>query len=167
MPEPPATPRQLALRLPGLPCKRVLSWVHSLAEADSSVPVARALARSAAGSHQVVMCLETHPGNRPGLPGRRPLTPQLIGEAQARLTRLYGWRSRVLVLPGHPLVEVRRYARNKRVDLVVLGEQALAVERAYRQRLCDDAPCAVMILLLPQEQSDGLPHRVARQGGAR
>ena len=167
MPDPLPRPDHSAPRLPGLPCKRVLSWVLSLVEADSSVPVAQALARSAAGSHQVVMCLETDPGNRPDLPSRRPLTPELIAEAQARLTRLYGWHSMALVLPGHPLVEIRRYAHNKHVDLVVLGEQALALERAHRDRLCDHAPCAVMVLVLAGSQDEAALHHAAPPSGAR
>ena len=64
-----------------------------------------------------------------------------------------------MVLPGHPVAEIRRYARTQNIDLIVMGEQALAVEKTYGERLLDDAPCTVMVLGLPQQTDNPTKNR--------
>lgn len=134
--------------LPGLPCKHILCWVGSAEERDPVVEVARALARQANGRSLVVMGLES--GGRQqsgGPPVQAPLTPEVIIRAERRLSRLYGEGVDTMVLPGHPVLEVRRYARNHAVDLIVMGEQGSDLEHKYGVRMADQAPCAVMVLL--------------------
>ena len=75
-----------------------------------------------------------------------PLTPEIINAAKQKLSALYGDDVFTLVLPGHPIAEINRYARNKQMSLIVVGEQGLAVERDYGQCLSEDAPCTVMTL---------------------
>lgn len=145
--------KQGAHPIPGLKCDRVLCWVNSSDEPDDVVPVAKALAAESAGACHVVMCLDTlkRGGGKSGaLTASAPLTPKIISTAGRRLAELYGDHVRTLVLPGDPVREIRRYARNHRMDLVVLGGQGLDAERICGERLCDDAPCAVMILVLPK-----------------
>lgn len=134
--------------LPGVRCGRVVCWVDSTAQPDQIVRVARALARPSAGQCQVVMCLDAacpEPGSRPS-----PLTPERIGQTECQLADLYGAGVSTLVLPGHPVAEIRRFALNNRVDLIVMGEQGLALERLYGQRLLEDPPCPVMVLAWPR-----------------
>jgi len=146
-------------------CSRVLCWVRSTEKPDSAVPLAQALARLHKGECHVVMSLDIPSGIPDGTPsgipdgapsgthslsGRcTPLTPEIINRAKQELANLYGDDVFTLVLPGHPITEITRYARNKKVKLIIVGEQGLAAEQDYGQRLCDDAPCAVMTLFRP------------------
>ncbi len=145
--------------LPGLRCGTVLCWVGSADAEDPIVPLARALAAQAQGQCHLVMGLDSPlqvgdrgSGDGVGLGGQAPLTPELIGKAERKLAELYGHELRTMVLPGHPIVEVRRYARRHGVELIVMGQQALETERRYGERLCDSAPCTVMILAPPKAQ---------------
>ena len=108
-----------------------------------AVPLARALASLSDGQCRVIL----------GLDAPSPLTPELITKAERDLAVLYGDAARIIVLPGRPVREVARYARNHDMDLVVMGEQASAVERRCGERVADLAPCAVMILLGPAESN--------------
>lgn len=128
-----------ALFLPGMPCQRVLCWVGLHDEPDHAVPVARALAAQSRGQCHLVLCLDAP----------SPLTPELITRAKRELAALYGDEARTIVLPGRPVREVARYARNHEMDLVVMGEQASEVERRCGERFADLSPCTVMILLRP------------------
>lgn len=131
----------------------MVSWVDSFARRDHSVAVARALAESGSGFHEVVLCLDSPCRSRLAeelqVSGRSPLTPEVLSHAQARLSELYSWESPTLVLPGHPPAEIRRYAHNNSVDLLVVGQQGLCLQRELREWICDDPPCAVMIVVLP------------------
>jgi len=139
--------------LPGISCHTILCWVGSDDEADAAVEVAAALARHAGGRCQVVMGLDSPHRFRADTPAT-PLTPEVIARAERRLARLYGPTLRTMVLPGHPVAEVRRYARNHKVDLIVMGNQALEVEQSYGERLFERAPCPIMILLKPGQRGD-------------
>lgn len=130
-------------------CSRVLCWVHSTEKPDSAVPLAQALARLHKGECHVVMSLDVPSGNHSASGRSTPLTPEIINKAKRQLAHLYGEDVFTLVLPGHPIAEIKRYARNKQINLIIVGEQGLAAERDYGQRLCDDAPCAVMTLFIP------------------
>ena len=46
---------------------------------------------------------------------------------------------------------------HQRVDLVVMGEQALKVERGCGERLADAAPCTVLILVPPVHRGSQQP----------
>jgi hypothetical protein len=147
-------------------CSRVLCWVLSTEKPDSAVPLAQTLARLHRGECHVVMSLDVPSGISSGthaLSGRcNPLTPEIINRAKQKLANLYGDDVFTLVLPGHPITEIKRYARNKKVKLIIVGEQGLAAERDYGQKLCDDAPCAVMTLFLPpQRVEQNNPHPVS------
>jgi len=129
--------------------RRILCWVSSTDKPDAAVPLARILARMHKGECHVVMSLDA-PHRLDQAEGRSiPLTPEIINAAKQKLANLYGEDVFTLVLPGHPVAEIKRYARNKHVSLIIVGEQGLAVERDYGQSLCDDAPCAVMTLYQP------------------
>jgi nucleotide-binding universal stress UspA family protein len=91
------------------------------------------------------MCLDARPS---GL--MAPVTPEVIDGAERRLAKLYGPGAHTMVLPGHPVTEIRRYALNHRMDLIVYGGQGLAAEKTCGERLCDDAPCSLMILFFPK-----------------
>jgi len=139
--------------------RRILCWVCSTEKPDLAVPLAQTLARMHKGECRVVMSLDAPHRLDPTAGRSIPLTPEIINEAKQKLAHLYGENVFTLVLPGHPVAEIKRYARNKHVSLIILGEQGLAVERDYGQRLCDDAPCAVMTLFQPkphvQEERSG------------
>lgn len=148
--------------LPGICCQTVLCWVGSCDEREEVVEVGLALARHGGGKVQVVMGLDSphrfhgqHGENGPAT----PLTPEVIGRAERRLAKLYGPGAPTMVLPGHPVAEVRRYARNHRVDLIVMGSQALQVEDRYGERLFSQAPCPVLIIVKPGESSSGQSER--------
>lgn len=129
--------------------RRILCWVCSTEKPDSAVALAQTLARMHKGECHVVMSLDA-PNRLNKTPGRSiPLTPEIINAAKHKLATLYGEDVFTLVLPGHPVAEIKRYARNKHVSLIIVGEQGLAAERDYGQSLCDDAPCAVMTLFQP------------------
>lgn len=85
-------------------------------------------------------------------PFQTPLTPEVIIRAERKLSKLYGTEVSTMVLPGHPVQEVRRYARNHGVDLIVIGEQGVLLEQTYGVRMADRAPCTVMILLPPKHE---------------
>lgn len=147
--------------LPGISCKTILCWVGSSEEQDAVVAVARSLANHSRGRCQVVMGLDSpfhhhqqdQREHRDRLRSKSPLTPEVIGRAEKKLSKLYGSGVHTMVLPGHPVAEVRRYARNHKIDLVIMGEQGLRVEHQYGERLADRAPCPVMILLYPKQGS--------------
>ena len=136
----------------GVRQETVLSWVGATGDADPSVEVAAALARHWGGKCHVVAGLDVtrEPGT---LAPQAPLTPEVIGRAEKRLAELYGDSVHTMVLPGHGVHEVRRYARIHNVGLVVMGEQALAVERSYGEAFVDEAPCTVMIIVPPAPAS--------------
>ena len=92
-------------------------------------------------------------GERQGRAVQGPLTPEAINKAERQLAQLYRDQPHIMVLPGHPVAEVRRYARNHNIDLIVMGEQAASIEQRYGERLADQCHCAVMILLPPQRRS--------------
>lgn len=138
--------------LPGMPRQRILCWVGLHDEPDCAVPVARTLASQSRGECHLVLCLDNP----------SPLTPELIDRAKRELAALYGDESRTIVLPGRPVREVARYARNYEMDLVVMGEQASAVEHRCGERIADLAPCTVMILLRPHRAVR--PDPAPRQG---
>jgi nucleotide-binding universal stress UspA family protein len=100
------------------------------------------------------MCLDS--------PEKKPLTPEVIGQTGTELSTLYGNDIHTMVLPGHPITEIRRYARTRNIDLIVMGEQALAVEEAYGERLLDDAPCMVMVLAIPKQEENPSTNRPAK-----
>lgn len=136
----------------GLGCKNVLCWVDSTSNADRVVQVARSLSGDTQAHCRVVKCLDaacTEPGGR-----RTPLTPEQIEQTEDHLAALYGSDVKTMVLPGHPVSEVRRYAQNHGVDLIVMGEQGLALENQYGQRLIEDPPCAVMVLVFPKSDRE-------------
>jgi nucleotide-binding universal stress UspA family protein len=135
--------------------RRILCWVCSTEKPDSAVPVAQILARMHKGECHVVMSLDAPP--RTHSPSGRciPLTPEIINIAKQKLASLYGEDVFTLVLPGHPVEEIKRYARNKHMSLIIVGEQGLAAERDYGQSLCDNAPCAVMTLFQPTPRVEG------------
>jgi len=143
--------------------RRILCWVCSTEQPDAAVPLAQTLARMHKGECHVVMSLDA-PHRLNHTAGRSvPLTPEIINAAKQKLATLYGEDVFTLVLPGHPVAEIKRYARNKHVSLIIVGEQGLAVERDYGQSLSDDAPCAVMTLFQPtlrveEERPGSTPH---------
>lgn len=143
-----------ALNLPPtLKLRKVLCWVNSTEKTDWTVQIGKALASAFQGVCHVVMCLECQNphGSRPDCPERRPpLTPETISEAGEALQDLYGNDVLTMVLPGHPIAEVRRYASTRNMDLIIVGEQALEVERTWGERVYEKSPCAVMILVLPE-----------------
>ncbi|MEJ2109128.1 MAG: universal stress protein [Acidobacteriota bacterium] len=126
--------------------RRILCWVCSMEHIDPAVPLAQTLARMHKGECHVVMSLDTPQRSLPANGRILPLTPEIINAAKQKLAALYGDDVFTLVLPGHPIDEIKRYARNKQMSLIVVGEQGLAVERDYGQSLCSDAPCTVMTL---------------------
>lgn len=135
--------------LGAISCKTVLCWVGSTEEPNPAAGVAHSLANLSGGQCHVVMALDTpHRRIRPGA----PLTPRLISHAGKKLAELYGGRT--MVLPGHPVREIRRYAKTHNVDLIVMGEQALNVESNYGEQLADQSPCTVMILRSPSPQRE-------------
>jgi len=144
-------PAPVLCALLGLEPERCVCWVGSLEEPDRVFDLARSLVGPDAC--EVVMCLD--PGEAG--PHKRPLTPEVIMAAETRLQRLYGPNTRTMVLPGHPISEIRRFARTQEVDLIVMGEQAHAIERQLGERLIDDAPCAVLSLIHPQGPAVHLP----------
>ena len=133
-------------------CNNVLCLVNSISEQEKAVGVAKSLAACSSGICKVVMCLDaprlTSRGDK-GLGKHAPLTPEVIGKTEHKLSELYGKDVSSMVLPGHPVTEIRRYARNNGVDLIVIGEQGMALERKYNERICDDVPCVVMMLSFP------------------
>ena len=148
--------------LPGICCRAVLCWVGSNEVQDEVVQVAAALARHGGGDVQVVMGLDL-PHRFQSAGPVLPLTPEVIGGAERRLARLYGPGTRTMVLPGHPVTEVRRYARNHRVDVIVMGSQALQVEQSYGERLFEQAHCPVLILVKPAHSSLTTPGQSKRR----
>ena len=137
--------------------KNVLCWVDSTDRQDWIVKVGKALSDSCQGRCHAVMGLDcpsrvSGSSAKPAKPGRAPLTPEIIALAGKRLSALYDEEIHTMVLPGHPVAEIRRYARTRKVDLIIMGEQALQVERAYGERLIENAPCTVMILATPEPE---------------
>ncbi len=133
--------------------RRVLLWVHSADRADPALPIALLFARRGSGILHVVMGLDSPHRYRPESPGRpEPLTPQVIERVCTALADLYGDAGgetvevHTMVLPGHPVEEVRRYAQRHQVDVIVMGEQALDAEEAFGDHLLRDAPCPVVLV---------------------
>ncbi len=154
-----------ARTLPGFGFKKVLCWVNSTETSEWTVQAARSLAVTSNGSCHVIMCLDC--ASRPGKPvqkGKAPLTPEVIAKACADLAELYGDEVHTMVLPGNPIAEIRRYARNQKMDLIVMGEQGLAVERTYGERLYENAPCTVMVLVMPEENNTSNESRTQTKG---
>jgi nucleotide-binding universal stress UspA family protein len=166
--------RRSAPTLPGIGCRKVLCWVNSVAEADRVVLVGMALSEAVGGHCEVVLCLDAPCRSglccELGVERDAPLTPEVISRAEARLARLYGDALPTLVLPGQPVTEIRRYARHKEIELIVMGEQCLNLQRQTGQWLCDDAPCAVLSIVLPPEEQPrrhpALPRTMQRRGVA-
>ena len=136
--------------LPGIPCDTVLCWVGSLEAVDRIVAVGLALCGGRGGTCHVVIGLDCPLRDERSAGRQQPLTPDMIARAERKLAALYGGGVRTMVLPGNPVTEVARYARRHRVDLLMMGEQALAVERAHGEQLLSCAPCTVLILAPPE-----------------
>jgi nucleotide-binding universal stress UspA family protein len=134
---------------------RILCWVCSSEHCDPAVALAQALARMHKGECHVVMSLDTPHVWQHSAERSIPLTPEIINDAKQKLAALYGDDVFTLVLPGDPITEIKRYARNKQMSLILVGEQGQAVERDYGQSLCEDAPCPVMTLLQHPQQAAG------------
>jgi nucleotide-binding universal stress UspA family protein len=150
-PPSPGTASAATPLLPGLACERVLCWIESLEQEEPTVELGRALTANAAGACHVVLGLDS-PQRVPGLdrPEKAPLTPEVIARAEWWLGELYGKGVRTMVLPGNPVAEVRRYARRHQIDLIIMGAPALEVERRIGERLLDNAPCTILILIPPK-----------------
>ncbi len=169
-----SSPRGPASALPGIRCSRVLCWVNSVAELDRVVLVGMALSETVAGHCEVVLCLDAPCRSglscELGVERDAPLTPEVISRAERKLARLYRDALPTLVLPGQPVAEIRRYARHKQIELIVMGEQCLKLQRQTGQWLCDDAPCAVLSIVLPPEEQPRrhpvLPRTTQRRGVA-
>lgn len=141
--------------------ERCACWVASAGEMDEAVSIAKAIAKP--NPCHVVLCLDSplrvstrdvaSDGIASGLESKGPVTPEVIGKATAMLRYLYGSDTNVMVLPGAPQREIRRYVRNHKIDLVVMGSQALAVEREYGESLLDDPPCRVLVFVDPNHNS--------------
>ena len=141
--------------LPGISYNAVLCWVGNQFQSDPAVRVARGLAALSGGTCTVVLGLDSPLNRTPaGGDARTPLTPEVISRTGSQLAGLYGADAHTIVLPGHPVKEVRRYARNNNVDLVVLGHQALRVQKNYGEKLTP--PCSMMILVHPAVQPNHL-----------
>lgn len=136
----------------GLRVDRCLCWVASLKEPEAVFPLACALADSR--RCQVVLGLDSpHRINSTGEAApekKKPLTPEVIMTAEVRLRQLYGEECGTVVLPGHPIRELRRYAIRNRIDLIVMGQQAIDIEREYNERVVDDAPCNILCLIVQE-----------------
>ncbi len=141
--------------------RRVLLWVNSADRVDPAFSVALLLARRGSGILHVVMGLDSPGRYRPVSAGRvEPLTPQVIERVCTALADLYvgGGRAEpvetggetvevhTMVLPGHPVEEVRRYAQRHGIEVIVMGEQALDAEEAFGDHLLRDAPCPVVLV---------------------
>ena len=85
-----------------------------------------------------------------------PLTPEVIAQTESKLAALYGDAVNIMVLPGNPIAEIRRFARNKKMDLIIMGNSACSVEQAYREELREKASCPVMKLYFPKNITDVL-----------
>ena len=137
----------------GLKVDRCLCWVASLKEAEAVFPLACALVNTR--QCQVVMGLDSpHRIDSTGEAApkkKKPLTPEVIMTAEVRLKQLYGEECGTVVLPGHPIRELRRYAIRNRIDLIVMGQQAIDIEREYNERVVDDAPCTILCLIVPEQ----------------
>lgn len=142
---------------PGSCLERCVCWIASTREVDQAVALARALVRP--NPCHLVLSLDSPnrvTTRRPMPPVRgEPVTPEVIGKASSMLRYLYGSETHVMVLPGNPLTELRRYVRTHDVSLVVMGSQALAVEQEYGERLIDDPPCPVVVFVDPRRRSEG------------
>lgn len=133
----------------------VLCWVGSVENVDPAVGIAMLLACRKAGTVHIVLGLDSPHRYRRDLPppkGRvEPLTPQLIDRMSNALEALYARMGsdivsvHTMVLPGHPVEEVRRYARHHEIDLIVIGDQALMAEEAFGECLLSDPPCQVVL----------------------
>ena len=139
--------------LPDLDVQVLLCWVGSAEESDPVANLAQSLAANLGARCRIIMGLDSplrsSQASNQQSPALEPLTPGAIAITQRQLAELYGSELQPIVVPGNPIVEVRRYARAHRVGLVVMGEQALRVETECGQRLSDDAPCTVLILIPP------------------
>ena len=134
--------------------RRVLLWVNSVEQLDPAVRIALLLARRGDGILHVVMGLDSPERYRRSSPRPlrvAPVTPEAIERVCTALADLYEnvGRDRVevhtMVLPGHPVEEVRRYARRHGIDVIVMGDQALEAEEAYADHLLRDPPCLVIV----------------------
>lgn len=131
---------------------RVLLWVNSADRVEPALPLALLLARRGTGILYVVMGLDSPRRYRPGSSGRvEPLTPETIERVCTALADLYGEAGgesvevHTMVLPGHPVEEVRRFAKRHQMDVIVMGDQALEAEEAFGDHLLRDAPCPVVL----------------------
>lgn len=159
--------------------RRVLLWVNSARQVDAALPIALLLARRGSGILHVVMGLDSPHRYRPGSAGRpEPLTPQVIERVCTALADLYGdvggetVEVHTMVLPGHPVEEIRRYARRHQIEVVVMGEQALDAEEAFGDHLLREAPCPVVLVahgprLLTHLQAAGCDPQEARSPRSR
>jgi nucleotide-binding universal stress UspA family protein len=145
--------------LPDVKCEKVLCFVGSAEVSDPVVEVAKTFAAIGSEPCHVVLCLDPD-AHRADPAGRActPLTPEVICRAKEQLKALYGSDVHTVVLPGHPVREIRRYARNHKVDLIVVGRQGRDTEESCGDRIPDGAPCAVLSLILPLKEEPNETH---------
>lgn len=133
----------------------VMCWVDSVEAVDPAMGIALLLACRKAGTVHVVLGLDSPNRYRKdpsvGMERVEPLTPELIDRMSTSLASLYANMGgdavnvHTMVLPGHPVEEVRRYAQHHEIDLIVIGDQALRAEEAFGKCLLSDPPCQVVL----------------------
>ncbi len=117
------------------PPRRILAAVESSSASLHAWEAAREIADRFGAALEAVWC--PAPGERPG--------------ALARLRARLGPGARVHAVKGEPVAAIRRVARDRRVDLIVMGTHHRPgivrwVQGSTAEAVVHDAPCPVLIV---------------------
>ncbi len=133
--------------------QNVLCLAGFLDQRDPAFEFASGVAHCFGGSVHVLLILDAPFRSRRGEAVRKPekhqpLTPEIIEDASRRLSMQYRGEPHTdcFVLPGDPRIELGRYVRNHKIQLVAMCQETFLEIQKHYGNVAAEMPCPVIAL---------------------